>query len=455
MKQRQKKWNKPLACVLSVAAFAGGLTPVLASGDDKAEKGKKASGAQVDQAYKIVFGDDGEGYTRYKLKELLENEALFHLLLSTRADDLYLVIEERNFAMKLTSAIERYEDDWVELFSRYDGEIYVEVRFDEEKGFVKLEQEIKGDVCYITGKVAEDVDKVVIIQPSGGKIEIVNLKDRKFHVSFPATNNADDHYVILEAYVDGELVETEKLTVSKDDSVTDDVLIYTLGLYDRSNQTVRVKGIVSAKADQVYVRYGDVEKKAKRNIVWEGVASFSATFAADPDIKRGEALVTAYQDHKKVDEQRVHLLLVSQPDDDADEQLNEAYKIEGTAAISPRNKLVRVTGKISGKADDWNDRDGDWRLIVTTPDGVRHELALADDLTFDAALPFKNRSRSAKAVHVELYQGNTLVAETDLAHGVPNNNLDVKRDEDSEEKGKPKGKKKIKPGKYDDDDDDD
>jgi len=208
------------------------------------------------------------------------------------------------------------------------------------------------------------------------------------------------------------------------------------------------------------VRYGDETKQAKLNKAWEGVLSFSATFAADPAKRVDEALVTVYRNNKKVDEQRVDLLAVHQPGDDDDEQLDDSYKIDGKAVISPRYKRVHVTGKITGEAKELAELAGEWRLVATAPDGVRHAIELADDLSFAASLPFQNRSYSAKAVHLELYKGSTLVAEADIAHGTPVNKLnpgDAGHDQENAKdtkKDKANEKDKQKKGKYNERDDD-
>ncbi|UFJ41883.1 hypothetical protein LOK74_05100 [Brevibacillus humidisoli] len=444
MKQLKKSWNKPVVAVLAVATIAGGITPVWANAD-KGSKAKDAADVKVDQEHKIVLGADGDGYTRYELKDLLENEALFNLLLSTHADDLYLIIDEINFEMKLTTFMEEYEDNWEELLAEYDGDIYVEVRFDEEEGFIKLEQEIKDDNVYIKGKVAADVNKVVITKPSGDKIEIVNFEDQQFSVSFPASDSEDDEYVTLQAYVYDQLVETEKLKVNNDDQVEEDTIIYTMGLYDQTKQEVKVKGIVSAEADQVYVRYGDKEKEATLNSVWEGVASFSAAFEADEDGDIDEATVEAYKDGDKIDAQTVALLTVNQPDGDDDDQLEGQFEIEASASITPRYKQVHVEGSITeSEEEELGDLEGELELYATAPDGQRHQITLTEDGTFKADLSYRNRSFSAKAVHLQLYSGTTLVAEKYVPHGEPLNPPGPGKLIPGKGKGKVEGKSEVK-----------
>ncbi|MBO8162221.1 MAG: hypothetical protein H0Z34_00710 [Brevibacillus sp.] len=451
----KKSWNKPAVAVLAVATIAGGLTPVWASGDQGEAKAEAKT--KVDQQHKIVLGAEGEGYTRYELQDLLENEALFNLLLDTHAEDLYLIIDEINFEIKLTQFIERFEENWQELLAKYDGKIHVEVRFEEEEGFIKLEQEIKDGTIYIKGTVAEDVTKVVIKKPSGDRIEIVNFQDDSFSVSFPASAHDDEQYVTLEAYVDETLVETEKLKLINDEQVEEaEALIYAMGLYDQSKGEVRVNGLVSSEADQVYVRYGEERKKAKLKTVWKGAASFSATFAAQEEEGMDEVIVEVYKDGAKIDTETVDLLHVTRPDDKEDEdELKTEFDIDAAATITPRSKTVHVAGRITMKTErDEDDPEAEeLKLFAIVPDGTRHQIELDKDYSFEADLSYHNRSYSAKSVFLQLYSGGKLVAEAEIPHGKPVNHpgpakpvqlnghgkivVDVKRDAESKENGKP------------------
>jgi hypothetical protein len=77
-----------------------------------------------------------------------------------------------------------------------------------------------------------------------------------------------------------------------------------------------------------------------------------------------------------------------------------------------------VKGSITFKNED---KQGKWKLVVTAPDGKKYEIRVSENGSFEAKLPFQNRSFSSKAVHFELYYDNALVVKTDITHNTPVN----------------------------------
>lgn len=429
----KKYMTKPVLAIVAAAAIAGGLTPLWAN----------ASSAG-DSAAKVVMNSEGRQVTRYQLKELAENDpATLNLLLKTQAEHLYIVVEEINLDAKMTTFIEQRKEEWEKIYAEHYEDIYLEVRFDEtSEGFISVKSENKDDKTYITGEVTDDVTKVVVVKENGDKYEVTPNADDTFTVSFAAVVSATPQSVTVKAYVNDKLVESKEVEINPGTVEEEDLIVHTLATLDASKKELKVKGIVSLEADDVYVAYGGEKKKVDVKKLWQGVGTFSATFKHAADAK-SSVLVEAYRDGVKIDSERIDVVTVNAP---AQPEPKE-YAISGTATISAKNKVIFVQGKI--------EKHGSMekaKLYATAPDGKKHEVKLNGNQEFAAKLSYQNRSHSAKAIRLELYVDGKLVAQKDIPHGTPVNVQPVtvqpvKAIVDVKAKEKEKGKKEKHKGK--------
>lgn len=438
----KKFMTKPVLAVIAAATVAGGLTPVLANADTLS----RLSGSKV-----VMNDETKQEVTRYHLKDLVENDpATLNLLLKTQADHLYVVVDELNLDVKMSTYIAEHETEWNTIYKEHYADIYLEVRYDQQQdGFIKVTSETKEDITYIKGTVAHDVTNIVVTTPRGDTIKVDPATDDTFAVSFAASTSSTAQYVTLKAYVDGKLVETKKVRVNPGTVVEQDAIIQTLGLYNAAKHEVKVTGMVRLNADKIYVTLGDVKKAVDLKKVWDGVGSFTVTFK-DVTKAEKEALVEAYKDGKKIDSEKVALVGGwEEPQPPA----SPHFTITGTATISPKNKAVIVKGSIEGTFD------GKYKLYIVGPDGKKQEAKLKQNGEFELNLSFKNRSFSSKFVHVELYKDGVLVTQTNINHGIPNNHYEIddkqlngKHKEKDKEKGHGKGHEKKGHDDHDDED---
>lgn len=419
--------TKPVLAVLAAATIAGGLTPVLANADTILSS---------NTGTKVVMKDDGQEVTRYHLKTLKEEDpALLNLLLKTQADHLYLIVEELDLDVKMFTYIDENEDEWNRIYKEHYDEIYLEVRLDDqEEGFVNVKHEAKDGLIHITGEVSDDVDEVVVVKPNGDAIKVVPGSDDTFSASFAATASATAQYVKVKAYVDGTLVDTKQVRINAGTVVDEDAIIQVLGAYLKSDAEVKVNGVVSLDADEVYVIYDGEKKEADLKKLWDGVGSFNVTFKNVTDVKK-EATVEVYKDGVKVDSETVTLVGIEE--DPATDEQN--YKIAGTATISANQKQVHVKGKVE-QAGDMEKA----QLFLIAPDGKKHEVKLSGNQEFDATISYQNRSYSAKAVHLQLYVKGELVAQANIPYGTPVNQPVTPAPVSKPEEGKGKTKIKVK-----------
>jgi len=394
--------TKPVLAVVAAAAIAGGLAPLWAD----------ASSAG-DGSAKVVMNEEGKQVTRYNLKELAENDpATLNLLLKTQAEHLYIVVDEINLDAKMTTFIEQRKEEWEKIYAEHYEDIYLEVRLDEtSEGFVSVKAETRDDKTYITGEVTDDVTKVVVAKENGDKYEVKPSSDDTFTVSFAAVMSAVPQSVTVKAYVGSKLVESKEMEINKGTAEKEDAIVHTLATLDASKQELKVKGIVSLEADDVYVTYDGVRKEVDAKKLWEGVGSFGVTFTNATD-EQESVLVEAYKDGEKIDSERIDVVTVNEPEQPAASE----YEISGTAVISAKYKTILVKGKI-GKHGSMEKA----KLFVTAPDGRKHEVKLSGNQEFEAQLSYQNRSFSSKAVRVELYVDGKLVAQKDIPHGTPVN----------------------------------
>lgn len=413
----KKYLTKPVIAVLAVATIAGGLTPVWAS-NSTVTSTSTTSSTQSSTDNKVVMSDGEQEYTRYRLKDLVENDpATLNLLLKTQADYLYIVVDEIDLDAKMSTFIEDHADEWEKIYKEHYADIYLEVRFDEQAGIVNLKQETKNDKLYITGKVTDDVDKVVLNTPNSGKIEVLNFEDHTFTVTIPSLISSTPQYVTVQAYDGDKLLDTEKLLVNTGTVEDQDVIVHSTATYNSNEKEVKVLGIVKSSADEVYVTYDGEKKKATLKKVWDGTEAFSADFD-DENPTSKEVLIEAYDNGEKVDSEKVDVTNLDVPV--VGTPVN--FTIKGTATISPKNKVVTVKGTIESTTSVDTDK---YKLYALAPDGVKYELQLKDGKSFEANLPFKNRSFSSKGVTIQVYEGSKLVMQTLIAHGVPINVIPV------------------------------
>lgn len=427
--------TKPVLSVLAVATLAGGITPVLASSVSEPDDNEET---------KVVMDAEEEDAQRYRLKDLEENnEALLDLLLKTQGDNLYVVVEEIGLDKKLSELMED-EEAWKELLEEHYGDIYLEIRYDEEDGFVKLEHETKEGVTYIKGKVSDGVTRVVVQTPDN-EITVESFVEQGFTVSFPAVVSSAPVYVTLKAYDDSKLLDSERIRINNGTVQEEDVVLHAMGVYLSDKDEVKVNGLVDAEADQVKVRYDGEEKEAKLKKLWSGVKGFSVSFPADEEVDGDapvEAVVEAYKDGQKIDTKTVEIVnLDQQPEEE-----EATFAIKGSATLSAKHKTVYVKGTVAVTGE----ADGKLKLMIVAPDGKRHEAKLTDKGEFEATVPYHNRSYSSKAVRVELYVDGKLAAYADIPHGVPQNVVlppvnpaePVDDDHDDDDDGKDKWKEK-------------
>ncbi len=272
--------------------------------------------------------------------------------------------------------------------------------------FLTLEQESKDQTTYIKGTVADDVTKVELSIPGGSKIEVTNFTNHSFTVSIPAVISATPQYVTLNAYAGDRLVGTDQLRVDSKTAQGTGAVLRTTGQIDEAKGEVKVNGLVADRTDQVFVTYNGEKKAVRPQKLWDGVKAFSVSFQRSASAAR-EAIVETYADGQKTDTKTVPLVTVHAPTD-------QPFAIAGTAAISPGSKTVWVKGSISAKGSVDMSK---LKLVVTAPDGQKHELKPSDEGMFETSLTYHDRSYSAKAVHVELYIDGKLVAQTNIVHG--------------------------------------
>ncbi|MFM1650462.1 hypothetical protein ACI7RC_00010 [Brevibacillus sp. B_LB10_24] len=446
----KKLLTKPMLTVLAAATIAGGFTPVWAwasSGSGLAVSGTTSTPT------KIVFGADNHEYVRYNLSDLQKNNPEFlQMLLNTQTDNLYLIVDTGDIHLdtKWVTYIDEHNDEWLDLYYKHYKDIYFEVRYGVEDGFVKLDYEQVNDTIRIKGKVADDVTKVVATKPNGDQVEILHFTDNEFTLSIPAVNSTTPKYATLTAYVGDKVVSEQKIRVNtdKENVVDHDLLIFTEGTYNQAKGEVQVKGIVSTDADEVYVTYGGEKKRVNVKKLWNGIGSFTLTLKVKSDER--QAVIEVYKGGTKVDSATVKLVTIN-----SGKPSDLTYTIKGTAEIVPNRKELHVSGSISAQKTA---AKGKVKLYVVAPDGKKHEVKLKDN-QFDEKISYHDRSNSAKTVRLELYSDDKLIAQADIAYTV-----NPAKPAEKPGKGKAKGhdkqedKKKNKDhkkGHHDDDDDDD
>lgn len=407
----KKYLTKPALSVLAAVTIVGGVTPAVLAGTD--------SLLRTSSDNKVVMDDDYLKESRYRLKDLIEDDpARLALLLKTQGDNLYLVIEELDVDEKLSRIIDNFEDKWLEIYEEYYDDIYLELRYtddeddDDEKedGFVSLDYETKGNTVYVTGKVTEEITRVNLTTPTGTKIEVKPNSDETFTVSFAATVSSSSQYVTLKAYADDTLVETKKLRIKAGTVEEKDVLLHTIAGYDFKEKEVKVKGIVKLDADKVYVTYDGERKEADIKKMWNETGTFSVEFNADDDEK--EVLVEAYEDGEKIDAETVAILgikdpIIAKP---------ISYSLKANAAFIPKSKVVQVKGNVlvSGKA-----QKDKLKLYAVAPDGKKQEVTLKADWSFEGNINYQNRSFSSKFIRLELYSDGKLVTQANVGYTLP------------------------------------
>jgi len=415
----KKYLTKPVLSVLAAATIVGGVTPAVVANADTLLRTSSES--------KVAMDDDYLKEARYKLKDLIEDDpARLALLLKTQGDNLYIVIEELDVDVKLSTVIEKYEDKWDDIYEEHFDDIYLELRYDDDEdddqddndqdeddndeGFVSLKHEIKGNTVYVTGKVTDDVTRVNLTTPTGTKIEVTPSSEDTFTVSFAATTSTTSQYVTLKAYEDDTLVETKKLRIKAGTVEDRNVLLHSVAAYDAGKDEIKVQGIVKLDADEVYVTYGGEKKKATLKKMWDETGTFSVTFDADDDDK--DVLVEAYEDGDKIDSDTVAILGIKDPVVDNP----DTYSVTATAAFSPKNKVVQVKGNVKGSSDADND---DLKLYVVAPDGKKQEVQLNGNGSFESNFSYQNRSFSSKVIRLELYLEGKLVSQTNVGYTMP------------------------------------
>ncbi|MET3288111.1 UNVERIFIED_CONTAM: hypothetical protein ABID98_000681 [Brevibacillus sp. OAP136] len=295
-------------------------------------------------------------------------------------------------------------------------------------GLSGVEQVTDANGNYIKANVRDDITKVIILLPNDSKSEIVSFPNHGLKVAIPASASKDGQTATLLAYVNTELVDTVKIKLA-DGTVSDDELVYANALYDQTARQMKVSGIVNPKVDKVVVRYGSESKEAKLVHVWEGAKSFEYGFAVN-EAKDANVVIELYTGDEKLSEQSVKVNKVNVPA----ETVKPTGMIEGTATLSANKKQFELKGTVTYKNGE---KKGEWKLVVTGPDGKKHEIKVGDNGKFETKLPFKNRSYSAKAIHVELFYGKTLVAKSDISHGTPVNQApDQKKQKNQDEQNK-------------------
>lgn len=344
-----------------------------------------------------------------------------------------------------------------------------------DAGLSNVEQVTNGNDSYIKANVRQDITKVLLLLPNNSRIEMTSFPNQSMTVALPASAIKEGQTVTLLAYVNTELVDTVKMKLA-DGTVSNDELVDANALYDQAAGKLKVSGIVNPKVDKVVVRYADKTSEALLVHVWEGAKSFEYSLSSGASDEK-DAVVELYAEGKLLSEQKINVVKVNVPA----EVTNPTATINGTAVLNAKNKQVVVKGSITYKNGD---KKGKWKLVVTAPDGKKYEIRVSENGSFEAKLPFRNRSFSSKAVRLELYFNQTLVVKTDVAHGTPVNkpikpaNAEKKHDQYEEpgqkeeqgdhdeqkehgekhkdkEKHKDNGKHKgKKEGKHDDDDHD-
>lgn len=279
-------------------------------------------------------------------------------------------------------------------------------------GLTNVKQVTNTEGNYIKANVREDITKVIVMLPDNGKIEIASFPNQSLTVAIPPSASKEGKTATLLAYVNTELVDMAKVKLA-DGTVANDELVYAHAVLDQAAGKLKVTGIVNPKVDKVVVRYGGDSNEATLDHVWEGAKSFAYSISAST-AEEANVIVELYKGGKQISEQKVTINKVNVPDI----IVKPTGTIKGTAQLSAKNKKVEVKGSITYKNGD---KKGDWKLIATAPDGKKHEIKVGANGSFEAKLPFKNRSMSAKSVHFELFYDKTLVAKADIAHGTPVN----------------------------------
>lgn len=412
----KKYLTKPVLSVLAAVTIAGGLTPAVLAGAD--------SLLRTSSANKVAMDDDYLKEQRYQLKELIESDpARLALLLKTQGDNLYLVIDELNIDVKLSTVIANYDEKWKQIYEDHLADIYLEVRYADDNadddavddgqdndGFVSLQHETKANTVYVSGKVTDDITRINLVTPNGTKIDVQPNSDNTFTVSFAAATSSASQYVTLKAYEGDTLVETEKLRVKAGTVVEKDVLLHSVAGYDSKKQEIKVQGIVKLEADEVYVTYGGEKKKATIKKMWDETGTFSVTFKADDDAR--EVLVEAYEDGEKIGSDKVSILNMKDPA----VVKPVAYSMKAAASFSPKYKVVQVKGNIQAASKEKKEK---LKLYVVAPDGKKQEVKLKGDWSFESSISYQNRSFSSKAVRLELYLDGKLVSQANVSYTLP------------------------------------
>lgn len=420
----KKYMTKPVLAVVAAAGIIGCLTPIWAN----------ASSIGSPSATKVVMNDEGKQVTRYNLKELATNDpTTLNMLLKTQADHLYIIVDDLKLDTKLQTYMEENKEEWERIYQEHYADIWLEVRFSaEEDEIVSVSAQTEDNKVYVKGIVSPGVTKVAITKPNGDTIEVVPTSERSFTVSFASLESTADQYVTVKAYEGTALVDTEKVKLISHAVDEADMVIHTVSVLDAKKKELKVKGIVKLGADKVYVTYNGVKKEAEIKKLWDGVGSFSVTLK-DVKVGTGKALVEVYENGKKRDSEYVEVQVVN-----AQETVeSDNYAIKGTAVLDAKDKKIHVKGSVQGLGKEGD--EGKAMLYIVAPDGQKHDVNLSEDeKEFDVKLSYKNRSYSAKAIHLEFYLDGKLVAKADFPHGTPVN------EEDGEDEKKDKDKDKDK-----------
>ncbi|MDF2683233.1 MAG: hypothetical protein K0R47_4423 [Brevibacillus sp.] len=421
--------KRPVLAVVAAAGIIGGLTPILAN----------ASSFGSPSATKVVMNDEGKQVTRYNLKELAKNDPeTLNMLLKTQADHLYIIVDEIKLNTKLQTYMEENKEEWERIYNQYYSDIWLEVRFaDVKEEIVSVSAQTKSEKVYIKGIVTEDVTKIVVKKPNGDNIEVVPTSEHSFTVTFASLEVSTEQYVTVSAYAGNALVDSEKVKVIPQAEEEADMIIHNLAVLDAKKGELKVKGIVKLNADKVTVTYNGVKGEAKVKKLWDGVGSFSLTLK-DVESTTGKATIEVYEDGEKIDSDSIDVEVVNAP---AKEEA-KTYAISGTAALDAKNKSIQLKGTVVG----WS-KDSDLKLIVTTLDGKKQEVKPNDKGEYSLKLSFKNRSFSAQAVRLELYVGDKLVKQADVAANISKaitEAIERQTNEDNDDDDKDKKEKKEK-----------
>ncbi len=425
--------KRPVLAVVAAVGIIGGVTPILAN----------ASSFGSPSATKVVTNEEGKQVTRYNLKELAKNDPeTLNLLLKTQADHLYIIVDEIKLNTKLQTYMEENKDEWERIYNQYYSDIWLEVRFaDEKEEIVSVSAQTQSKKVYVKGIVTEDVTKIVVKKPNGDNIEVVPTSEHSFTVTFPSLDVSTEQYVTVSAYAGTALVDSEKVKVIPQAEEEADMIIHNLAVLDAKKGELKVKGIVKLDADKVTVTYNGVKADAKVKKLWDGVGSFSLTLK-DVKSTTGKATIEVYEDGEKLDSDSIAVEVVNAPDKEA----VKAYAISGTAALDAKNKSIQLKGTVVG----WS-KDRGVKLIVTTLDGKKQEVKPNDKGEYSLKLSIKKGSFDAQAVRLELYVDDKLVKQADMTASIKKaiteameNQANKDEDDDDDKKDKKDKKEKEK-----------